>query len=295
LPFPNFLIIGAAKAGTTALYTFLGQHPQVFMSPNKEPRFFSFAGQELDPDNPVHKTTVTELSEYLKLFDGAGDATAIGEASPSYLHNPDAPQRIKEMIPDAKLVAILRNPADRAFSHFMHFIKQGYETTEDFDEALGAVDELSRGDWFPRRHYLSFGFYGEQLARYYERFDRSQIKVYIHEEFRQAPLDTLKDLFRFLGVDSENSIDTSLKVNVSGIPLNRTLHDWLTKKSTVRHLLGHFLPEKTRRRIMSKVEMANLKRSTLPVESRHKMMDLYRQDILCLEELLQRKLDCWSA
>jgi hypothetical protein len=295
LPLPNFLIIGAAKSGTSALYMFLRQHPQVFMSPNKEPRYFSFAGQQLDPTHPVHSTTVTRLEDYLDLFAEAGDAIAIGEASPSYLHNPAAPPRIQDMIPDAKLIAMLRNPADRAYSHFMHFVKQGIEVTTDFAEAVDSVDALSRNDWYPRRDYLSFGYYGRQLARYYERFDRDQIKVYIYEEYRQAPSASLKDVFRFLRVDPEFDVDTALEINVSGKPRSTALHRWLRRPSGLRHFAGRVLPARTRRRLMSKLESANLERSTLTAGDRRALMAVYREDIQLLEDLLQRRLDCWKG
>jgi hypothetical protein len=290
---PNFLIIGAAKAGTTALYSFLNQHPNVFMSSIKEPRYFSFAGQKLDPHNPVHKNTVTELSAYLDLFKNAGDAIAIGEASPSYLHNPSAPRRIKEMIPHAKLIAILRNPTDRAFSHFMHFVKLNHETTTDFEVALKSIDALRSGGWYPRRNYLSFGFYGEQLSRYYDLFDKKQIKVYIFEEFKKAPLDTLNDMLTFLGVDNDHNIDTSLKINVSGVPINRKFQKWLKRHSVFRHFAGYLLPEKARRKIMNKLEIANLKRPEMDDETRQSLNDYYSNDIRKLEELLQRKIDVW--
>lgn len=295
MPLPNFLIIGAAKAGTSALYSFLGQHPQVFMSANKEPRYFSFAGATLDPAHPIHATTVTRLEDYVKLFEESGDAVAIGEASPSYLFNPAAPPRIKEMIPNVKLLAILRNPADRAFSHFMHFVKLGWETTYDFRQALNAVEGLDHNGWFPRKDYLSFGFYGEQLARYYERFDRTQIKVLIYEEFRAAPEPALKEIFGFLNVDPRHRTETSVQINLSGSPRSRTLQRWLTRPNDLRRSLGEILPATVRRRLRNTLEIANLKRSTLENDMRVTLMATYRDDIDRLEQLLERRLDCWRA
>ena len=199
------------------------------------------------------------------------------------------------MVPDAKLIAILRNPADRAYSHFMHFVKEGLETTHDFHEALEAVEGLRRDDWFPRRDYLSFGYYGEQLARYYDRFDPKQIKVLIYEEYRQSPSASLEDLFRFIGVDPKFKVDTSLEINVSGKPRSRALHGWLKKPNNIRHLVGRLLPRSTRRRIMTRLESSNLRRSTLALPARRALLATYRQDIQQLEQLLKRKLDCWQA
>ena len=122
---PNFLIIGAAKGGTTSLYHYLNQHPQVYMSPMKEPRFFALENEKLNfqnPDKAINKTSVTSLSEYYKLFDGVTNETAIGEASPLYMYSTKAVERIAHYVPTAKLIAILRNPVDRAYSCYKHLI-----------------------------------------------------------------------------------------------------------------------------------------------------------------------------
>ena len=294
MPLPNFLIIGAAKSGTTALYAYLKDHPQVFMSPVKEPRYFAFAGESLDPLNPVHRSTVTDLEEYKNLFAGAEDAIALGEASPSYLHNPNAPPHIRAMVPEAKLIAILRNPADRAFSHFMHFVKLGRETTLDFREALDNPDGVSSGSWFPRRNYLSFGYYGLQLKRYFSLFDRSQMKIFIYEEFRKDPLSALEEIYEFLGIQTNFRPDTQRQINVSGIPRSRHLQRWLRRPSRVRSALGHLLPERSKRRLLLKLRAANLERISPPDDVRATLLEKYQPDIALLESLLERKIDCWN-
>lgn len=175
---PNFLIIGAAKAGTTSLYSYLKQHPDIFMSSWKEPKFFSLEGEKLDfqgPSQIINTDSINNLESYLELFEGVKDETAIGEASPIYLYSPKAPANIKKYIPDAKLIVVLRHPAERAFSSFAHLIRAGYETLS-FEEALEEEPQRIKEKWAPLWYYKEKGFYAQQLERYFELFDREDRK-----------------------------------------------------------------------------------------------------------------------
>src|ERR671929_75877 len=127
---PNFFIIGAMKSGTTALYYYLEQHPEVYMSPVKEPNFFCSQEQKNGAD------AVTDIRAYERLFRGVLGETAVGEASHCYLYEPRAAAAIRRCVPEAKLLAILRNPIDRAFSHFLHMVRTGSEPLSDFAQAL---------------------------------------------------------------------------------------------------------------------------------------------------------------
>ena len=142
---PNFLIIGAAKSGTTSLYAYLEQHPQAYLSPKKEPEFFSYEGREVDFNGPkgeeqanhgIKQHITANIEEYRALFRGASDEKAIGEASTMYLYSPQAPSRIKHYIPKVKLIAIFRNPVDRAYSTFSYLTLQGREPLSEFSQAL---------------------------------------------------------------------------------------------------------------------------------------------------------------
>ena len=128
---PNFLIIGAMRAGTTSLYHYLKQHPQVYMSPVKEPRFFALEGEKPDPGRPTDERlmnhSITDIEAYRALFQAVSKETAIGEASPLYLYSPKAPERIRHYIPDAKLIAVLRDPVERAYSHFLDIFMTGWK------------------------------------------------------------------------------------------------------------------------------------------------------------------------
>ena len=211
------------KSGTTALYYYLEQHPQIFMSPVKEPNFFC-SGNE----STSNLGGVADVRAYERLFAGVSNEKAYGEASHCYLYEPKAVERIKSCIPEAKLIAILRNPVDRAYSHFLHMVRNGTEPLADFSRAL---QEEAAGAYRPNfQDYVGRGLYHEQLMRYFDAFDEDQIKIYLYEDLSDAAIYTLRDIFQFLDVDAEFIPDMSLKHNVSGHPKNKTLDRLLRKQ-----------------------------------------------------------------
>jgi hypothetical protein len=144
LPLPNFFIIGAPKSGTTALYDSLKQHPEIYMSPVKEPHFFALNEQPPVWAGPagsyLRQTAVWRPRDYFMLFAGVTNQCTVGEASTRYLRSPLAAQRIKQYLPESKLVAILRQPADRAYSDYVFRIQHGWEAVASFTEALELED-----------------------------------------------------------------------------------------------------------------------------------------------------------
>lgn len=223
---PNFLIIGAAKSGTTTLYDWLTQHPQVYMSPVKETNFFALENAQLDfPQGTIHqgylKNFKTTITDYKDQFTAVSNEVAIGEASPSYLYYPEASAKIKSYIPDAKLIAILRNPYERAYSNFVHHLRDKLETTTDFAQALEMEKERIENNWWWGFHYLNAGFYTVQLKRYLEKFDAEQIKIYLFEDLKNNPDKTLKDVFQFLEIDNSFAAQKLNQYNATGVPKNR--------------------------------------------------------------------------
>lgn len=292
---PNFLIIGAAKAGTTSLYGYLVQHPQVYMSPIKEPRFFALEGEQLDfrgPAQSINHTSVTSLEEYSQLFQEVTSETAIGEASTIYLSNPLAPERIKHYIPDVKLIAILRDPCERAFSSYLHLVRDGYETLS-FAEAIEAEPVRIQENWQPLWYYKERGFYYEQLQRYFAIFKPEQIKIYLYEDLATDSTAVTQDIARFLGIDDNFTPELTRK-NVSGIPKNRFLQNLLTRKNPIKSVLKPLLPEALRQNAIQSLTKRNLgAKPTLSPQMRQKAIAIYREDILKLQELIQRDLTQW--
>jgi hypothetical protein len=297
---PNFLIIGAGKSGTTSLYHYLGQHPEVYMSPVKEPKFFAVEGKNLDYRGPydetsMNRSSITDVRAYRSLFDGVSGEVAIGEASPLYLHSPEAPERINHYIPDAKLIAILRNPVERAYSAFLQRVQKGHEPLRDFAQALQQEEARTSDNWAPRWQTKGIGFYHAHLTRYYGLFDRGQIMIHLYEDLRTDPLGVVQSTFRFLEVDDASVTDVSLRHNISGVPRSRTLQTLVQAPNPLKAVLKPLLPEGLRRRASVGVQKWNATGELPPFqpEVREGLIELYRPDVLQLEELIGRDLSGW--
>lgn len=296
---PNFLMIGAPKAGTSAIYYYLKQHPHIYMSPVKEPHFFALENQPLNFQGPGDKQrfrdAVTRLEDYEKLFESVKSETAIGEASTTYLSSETAPDRIKHYIPDVKLIAILRNPVDAAYASFLHLVRDGDEPLTDFGLALEAEDNRVRQNWEGIWHYQRRGFYAEQLERYFQRFDRDRIKVYRYDDFKAKPNLVLQDLFQFLEVDPGFMPDMSAKYNVSAMPKNPLLNKVMVKPNPLKSAINLALPKNVRSAIATRVKQWNFQQKKPPLspELRDRLHHNYREDILKLQDLIEQDLSEW--
>ena len=290
---PNFLIIGAAKAGTTALHEYLQQHPRIYMTPTKETNFFAFEGEEINfrgpGDEALKDFSITDLETYKAQFAGVKEEIAIGEACPSYLYHSQAATKIKQYIPNARLIVILRNPVTRAYANFLHIVRDDREPCRDFALALQAEAERIANNWEWFWHYIQIGFYGKQLKHYYEIFPSSQIKVYLYEDLKENAIATLQDIFRFLEVDDTFVPNMALRPNKSGMPKNKLLHQILTKPNPLKTLLKPLFPAKIRQ----KIQHQNLNTPQMSQEVRQQLLDLYRTDILHCQDLIQRDLSNW--
>ena len=287
---PNFLIIGAMKSGTTALYYYLEQHPEIYMSPVKEPNYFSSQEQENTAD------TVADIRAYQHLFRGASGTKAIGEASHSYLYEPRAAAEIRRYIPEAKLIAILRNPIDRAYSHFLHMVRTGTEPLDDFAQAL-QEEEVGMRKERVFQDYIGRGLYYDQLRRYFGTFPREQVRVYLYEDLSGAPINTVQDAFRFLKVEDAFVPDVSLRRNVSGHPKYKTLDALLRRQSRIKHAAKIYLPARMRWHLSKAFDDLKTRNLVAPPavepEVRQQLKDTYREDIMKLQELIDRDLSKW--
>lgn len=293
---PNFIILGAAKSGTTALYHYLKQHPQIYLSPIKETEFFAFEGEELNFQGPkdLPRLSITTLEDYQAQFKDVGDETAIGEASPVYLYSSKAPERIHNYLPDAKLIVILRDPIERAYSQFLMFIRDGREPLQNFMQAVDEEDTRIAQNWAWGWHYLQLGLYHQQLKRYFERYPQEKIKIYLYEELKSNSAGVLKDIFDYLEVDDTFIPNTSVKHNISGIPQNKLIQSWLYEKNIIKKIVKPFLPEKLRKDIFIKLKKKQtLRKPELSSEVRQPLLPFFQEDILRLQELIGKDLSGW--
>ena len=296
---PNFFIIGAAKSGTSSLYMYLKQHPNVFMPTIKEPHYFSYTEKTKNTNGPGDKIylAISNFEEYKQLFNPTKNQTAIGEASTSYLYRPEAATRIHEIIPDVKIIAILRHPADRAFSSYMHVVRDQREILTSFEEALKNEDNRIADGWEPIWHFKNVGYYYKQLLRYYKLFPEEHIKIYLYEDFIDNPDKIIRDIFNYLSINPDFLPDRSVKFNVSGEQKNLTIYK-LSKylfhtPNPIRWVSRRAFPHIWRTEITNWVMQKNLKTKQIPSKTKNALIDIYEEDIMHLQGLIKKDLTHW--
>ncbi|MBI4707803.1 MAG: sulfotransferase [Candidatus Omnitrophica bacterium] len=294
---PNFFIIGAAKSGTTALYHYLKQHPQIFMSQIKETNFFSYKEKIEYSNGPGDKNnmqgSVGDIQDYLALFEGSEQYIARGEASVTYLDTELVSKRIKSHIPEAKIIVILRNPVDRAYASFMHLRRDGREPYADFSHALQEEENRVRQKWSFLFHYKTRQFTYRKLKRYFDTFDKERIKVYLYDDWKNDNSSILKDIFCFLDVDENFSPDISIKHNAGALPKKEGFHNFFAKQNYFKNLFKPLMPLRLRRRIKNRLMNMNFERQPLSPDIRKELIEVYHEDILKVQELIQKDISHW--
>lgn len=296
---PTFLVIGAAKSGTTSLLEYLKQHPEIYASAIKEPRFFSFEGVTLDfrgpGDEVENRTTITSLEAYQELFAEVSTEKAIGEASPPYMYVPGTSSRIAHHVPDVKLIAILRHPADRAYSNYVEKRTRGLEPIDDFARALDEESRRIADNWSFTWHYVQRGFYHRQLEPFYGTFPREQIRVFLFEELQADPGAVMREIYRFLGVDEAYSPAVGVKYRVSGEAKSKRIQRAVRGDNLIKAAVKKVLPSSVRSSVKARMLAMNTIPQRIPAEDRERLVGIYRTDIEKLQGLLDRDLSSWLA
>lgn len=292
---PNFFVIGVNRGGTTTLHDALDAHPDVFMSPTKEPNYFAPKTAEeraLWPDNVPADLT---LDEYRALFAGVTDEHAIGESSTVYMsYHHTTPALIKAAVPDARLVAILRNPVDRAFSDYSLHRSWGTEPLS-FADAVAAELDHDGPVGGRMRGYVSTGFYGRSLGRFLEHFDRDRLHILLFDDFVADGAGVLRSVFAFLGVDPTVEIDATIHRNASSYePRHRGL-DRIARAGAVRSTVRRVLPRRAWVRLRGYVRQKNRVVPDFPDAVRARLCEVYRDDLARASEIAGRDLSGWLA
>ncbi len=307
---PNFFIIGAQKAGTTNLYYLLKQHPDIYFPEMKEPGYFYWTRYPEGvrwPNGKVIKGGVSDWQEYLQLYANAANAMVIGDASTIYLYDTESANAIKNAVPHAKIVAVVRDPVARAYSAYNFMRRNGKEPISTFDAALALEPERIAGGLAPNLHYVNRGLYGQQLRAWYGAFPREQIRIVLFEDLVGDPLSVCAELFTFLGVDSSFVPDLKsaegIHKNASGIPtgsINAKLRSWIWGSTPVSAFMKKLLPFQLRawvrisaRRVIGSRGLR--KPEALSSTSRQRLRDKYRDDIRTLESLMGAQLPGWMV
>lgn len=302
---PDFFVIGTPKGGTTALHAALVGHPQLLPSAVKEPKFFLCdgtgphrSGHRGPGDAHSAREWVWRESDYLGLFADVPGGTLAGESTPFYLYDPAAQRRIAQTAPHARLIAVLRDPVDRAYSNWTHLWSDGLEPVSEFNRALELEDARVRQGYAPFWHYTRLGRYGEQLRHLYTLFPREQVLVLRYRELVEEPERTIAGVCDFLGVGrhpAARSKPDNVRPYVS--PGQRTKMLGATIRAGAA--AGAFAPPRVWRRVEAPLRSALHRggghRPTLTVDQRRDALSRFLDDIGLLEEVAGRSFDDWRA
>jgi len=294
---PDFLIVGAAKGGTTSLYYYLKQHPQIFFTAVKEPCFFCFS--ENKPPYIVANDVVFNFKDYQDLFKQKRKEQLVkGEATAMYLYMyEDVIANIKKYIPnyaELRIVMILRNPADRAFSQYMMNVRDLVEPLT-FEQAIEMEGERKQQHWNTDFFYLDRGLYYKQVKAYLEAF--KEVKIYFFEDLLKDSPGLMRDLCTFLKIDPSFEFSLEDRFNISGRPKHKWINSMVLSRSLPKRIVKAILPADFRQKFFesakNKIYAYNLRNEKLNPETRKRLVEYYRDDIENLEKLLNRDLSKW--
>lgn len=291
---PNLIIIGANKAGTTSLHEYLDQHPEIFMSDPKEPMFFAHSPSSKANKQcsrgclPPQRDVVDTLEKYQKLFEQGGNHKIRGESSTAYLANPSCAKKIAGLLPAVKIVAVLRNPVDRAYSNYVMYKSWGGEH-KSFAQAI--EEELNDGRLnYPQgMRYLELGKYFCSLVEYRGVFGE-RVKIVLYDEFKNNPTKVIKDVFSFVEVDVNFEPNMTKKHNVNRVKrfacggmIDRVCNS--TRK--IANGIGLH-------RIASEIEHFQFCRPDMSPDVRKQLVCYFNEEIERLQEFIGADLTRWK-
>jgi hypothetical protein len=281
---PNFFLVGAAKAGTTSTYAYLSQHPQVFFPRIKEPHFFTQV-RATRAQRPFVQA-ITDRADYLRLFNGARGFSVVGDASPSYLWHPEVPDRIRKRVPHAKIAIILRDPVERAHSHYLMDYREGVQDLNFYDALVRDMNQSEKG-WGISSLYFELGQYAQQVKRYLETFHLRQIGVFFFEDLRRDVKGALRKLLRFLDLDTAalDRIDISRTHNSYAEPRNELMRRLAGAR--ISRILGQtIIPRRAGTYIFERFFLRHAAKPPIEPRARDLLRELYEPDVAALEKTL---------
>ena len=277
---PNFFIVGTPKSGTTSLFHYLQEHPEVFLPELKEPHFFSCP----EVKNTYYKTKIVDSKEeYLDLYQERESYKAVGDLSSSYLFNKETPKRIHQFNPYAKIIIVLRNPVERALSHYLMDVNLGY-----INASLSKV--INNKDTFKQHYqeYIELGFYEQQIRAYTKQFPDSQIKVVLSDTLYANTAETLKDIYSFINVSTTFITDFETVHNSYTVPRFKALKSLVQSDG-----LKKMIPSGLKSGLKSLIYKTNAEKPKLEVE-KNLLREIYKKSIVETETLINQDLSSWK-
>jgi hypothetical protein len=302
---PQFVIAGAPKAGTTALHAALATHPGLYLSPVKEPKYYLTDGrppprryQRGPGDAHSAQEWAWRREDYLALFDGAPAGTVRGESTPFYLYDRAAQARLAADVPGIKVIVVVRDPVDRAYSNWAHLRADGLEPVADFLAAVRLEEQRIAAGWAPFWHYRALGRYGEQLRDLYRHVPRQQVFLLRYRQLVDAPAQTLDRVSEFLGVPA-GIAHTVAAENVKPFVADTRRHRLLAGMARAGAVVGACAPPQLWRQVsrplLAALHAGRAPRPPLPVEARREVLAPLLPDVALLEELTGQSFADWKG
>jgi hypothetical protein len=294
--------VGAARSGTTSLYEYLGSVPGVYIAPIKEPHYFA---PSISEDNRVAKFVTHDTSQYLSLYQGVKNESAIGEASASYLWDVESPKAIHDVVPDARIIIILRDPIERAFSHYLMSVHQRQETLPFYDAMQNDYRRSDKG-YFASHLYVDLGLYSEQVKRHLDTFGPEHVKILMFEDFIKDTQAAVNDVLQFLGLKAYVPSNIGAVYDPYVNPTKRTrMISRLSKiafGSRTAHMARDVLKTARRSKANDSLSAKDIRiqkllqptyKSSAPEDGRLYLQDIYWADVLKLKSILGRASVPW--
>ena len=283
----DFFIVGAPKAGTTSLYHYLSEHPQVEMSSQKEPDYFS--DRAINEQGMYYdKNRINTLDKYESLF-VQKESVVYGEASVSYLFYENVAEDIKKYNPNAKIIIILRNPIERAFSHYLMDYRLGLISVS-FEKVLAKISKLKNAHLFYQQ-YIELGKYTTQIQRYLDSFEQESILFIDYDDFKKNVPETVNQVYSFLNISTDFTANINTKYNASTMPKNKIIR-FIYSFVFLRKILTFLFPVYLVRNIRDFLFKADEKPELLK-ETRNQLRKIFNDDIRILEEVLGKDYSKW--
>ena len=293
---PNFIIVGVARCGTTSLYHYLNQHPEISLSKIKEPKYFSSIDLALPQkgvgDHTVHKRIIKDEKKYDKLYAEFHHHKCVGDASSDcfYYHENVIP-RIKEKLGDVKIIVCLRNPVQRAYSAYSNLVRDSRETLS-FREALYNEGDRISKNWDWMWHYKKGSLYADALSHYQKEF--SNIEVVFFEDLTTNVDKVLQRLFSFLEVDKEIKIDVNSQYSYSGKPKNAIFAKLTNRNNFIIFWVRELALKTIPRKYLEKIALLLFKKEEIDKVVKIELKQFFKEDIEKLEKLTMKNLSSWK-
>jgi len=284
----DFFIVGAPKAGTTSLYHYLNEHPQIEMSSQKEPDYFSDTAIQ-EQGMYYSKNRIDTEEKYNRLFNAQKKDVIFGEGSVSYLFYPTVAQDIKVYNPNAKIIIMLRNPIERAFSHYLMDYRLGL-VSDSFEDIINKKSKHKNAHLFYQQ-YIKVGEYTTQLKRYFDIFDKENILLIDYEDFKSNVAGTVDSVYSFLEVSTEFAANVSKQYNTFTIPKNRLIR-FMYSFVVIRNILS-FIFSKNIVKAVRFILFKKDKKPKLLEETSNQLKRYFSDDVRLLESIIGKDYSKW--